>query len=144
MEFSTDSYIEIGKSHNICEDYAIHGTLFHESIGEKVPYIIVCDGCSNAKESDFGARILAHSCRQSIFESYYRGLMSNLGVEDLLENIKTLTLFNAMKAVNSFNLPFSICDATLLFAFVFREYVYVTAIGDGNIIIKRSLCHVGH
>ena len=24
---STDSYIEIGNSHNICEDYALHGNI---------------------------------------------------------------------------------------------------------------------
>lgn len=48
-----DWFFAIGKSHAICEDYAIDGD----------KCVIVSDGCSSSKHTDLGARLLAHSAR---------------------------------------------------------------------------------
>ena len=49
-----DSAFQIGKTHDICEDFALTGT--KNSI---VPYTIVSDGCSSSPLTDVGSRILS-------------------------------------------------------------------------------------
>jgi len=50
---NTDWFFTMGKAHSVCEDYAIDG--------EKA--VIISDGCSSAKHTDLGSRLLAHSAR---------------------------------------------------------------------------------
>ncbi len=56
----SDSFFEIGVTHEICEDYAVHGNGF----------AIVSDGCSNGTgpkiDSDWGSRILCKSAEQHL------------------------------------------------------------------------------
>lgn len=130
MKFNTDSYIEIGKSHNVCEDYALNGIIAKEN-----PYIIVSDGCSSSKETDFGSRILAHSCRLSLFEVYHHGMTDKLNPFELTEYIKARTIHHAMVCIDSFNLPYSVCDATLLYAFIYKGTMIINGYGDGNIVL---------
>lgn len=47
MNISTDSYFKIGKSHKICQDYALHNC----------KRACIADGCSSATFSDFGAKM---------------------------------------------------------------------------------------
>ena len=142
MEFTTDSYIEMGHSHNICEDYVLDGV-----INGEMPYIIVCDGCSSSKMTDFGARILAHACKTALHErqrninelitmlkdtdSYDLGLL-------LRTEIYLRTKHIAMATLENFGLPYSICDATLLYAFIYDGKLYMNAYGDGNLIINSK------
>lgn len=141
MKFTTDSYIEIGSTHNICEDYSLNGI-----INGEMPYIIVCDGCSSSKMTDFGARILAHACKMAIHERYgnIKELLQILNhdkddIGNLLRTeiyLKTINV--ARTAAANFCLPYTACDATLLYAFIYDKKLYVTAYGDGNIIINRK------
>lgn len=141
MKFTTDSYIEIGSAHNICEDYSLNGI-----INGEMPYIIVCDGCSSSKMTDFGARILAHACKTALYERYgsIKELLQILNhdkddIGNLLRTeiyLKTINV--ARTAVANFGLPYTVCDATLLYAFIYDKKLYVTAYGDGNIIINRK------
>ena len=48
-----DSYFTIGSSHKICQDYARH-----EMFGD-AEVIVVSDGCSTAKDTDIGARLIS-------------------------------------------------------------------------------------
>ena len=50
----TDTFIEIGSQHKVCEDYII----------AKDNYIILADGCSRSENSDMGARILCYMAQQ--------------------------------------------------------------------------------
>lgn len=56
----TDSYFQQGTTHDICEDYALHGS----------NYVVLSDGCSNgggpSLESDWGSRLLAKAGEQYI------------------------------------------------------------------------------
>lgn len=137
MKFTTDSYIEIGSAHNICEDYSLNGV-----INEEVPYIIVCDGCSSSKSTDFGARILAHACKMALRE-YNKVLLESLNKENvdigrwLRSEIYLRTKQISMTTLANFGLPYTVCDATLLYAFIYDKKLYVTAYGDGNIIITN-------
>lgn len=57
----SDSFFCQGTSHNICEDYAV----------AKDNYGIVCDGCSSANDTDFGARILSKISQKYIAEENF-------------------------------------------------------------------------
>jgi hypothetical protein len=130
--FNTDSYIEIGNSHNVCEDHALNGTI-HD-----IPFIVISDGCSSSKETDFGSRILTHSFVKSIsgLELFKNSPFLKEDNKILLEFIKNSVLSNIRTVCNLFNLPYDICDATLLFAFVLDDRLYWGLRGDGNIFIK--------
>jgi len=141
MKFTTDSYIEIGNSHNICEDYALNGNL-----AEGVPFIIVADGCSSSKMTDFGSRILAHSCHRALHKAYHGGIMGELQEtedndgyttdEKLREHIMNEVIYTSMDTLDRFSLPYDVGDATLMYAYVFNNKVYVHGYGDGNLIMK--------
>jgi len=141
MEFTTDSYIEMGHSHNICEDYALNGV-----INGEMPYIIVCDGCSSSKMTDFGARIMAHACKTALHERYRTidsliKLIGNIDEEleiHLRNEIYLRTKHIAMSTLENFGLPYNVCDATLLYAFIYKGMIYLNVYGDGNIIINRK------
>jgi hypothetical protein len=133
MKFTTDSYLEIGTSHNICEDYVYHGI-----IDNKIPYIIVCDGCSSSPGADFGARIMAHSCRVALGEVYVNGGMEILDDVRLRASIEKKITYNVSGSLKLFNLTSKVCDATLLYAFILDEQLFYTVIGDGNVIIRRT------
>ena len=54
-----DTFLTIGKSHKVCEDYILSGT-------DPMPYIIISDGCSSSKGTDMGARLLCFLAQQYI------------------------------------------------------------------------------
>ncbi len=58
---SSDSFFTIGKSHDICEDYACNGVF-----NDEIAYVIVCDGCSSSTHTDFGSRILSKSIEKNL------------------------------------------------------------------------------
>ena len=58
-----DCYFAIGKTHTVCEDYAISGTL-ERGDQDNRPFLTmaaVSDGCSSSKNSDWGSRFLCQS-----------------------------------------------------------------------------------
>jgi hypothetical protein len=54
-----DTFLKIGKTHKICEDYILSGT-------KPFPYIIISDGCSSSEGTDMGARLLCFLAQQYI------------------------------------------------------------------------------
>jgi hypothetical protein len=50
---NTDWFFKIGKTHNICEDYAYADT--------RTAIAVVSDGCSGSPDTDFGSRLLVRS-----------------------------------------------------------------------------------
>ena len=56
---NADSCFHIGKTHKVCEDYALH---CNEPVKMGLgPFAILCDGCSSSPDTDFGARLLARA-----------------------------------------------------------------------------------
>jgi len=54
--YESDAFFARGKTHMVCEDFAVAG---RAECGAS--FAIVSDGCSSSKDTDTGARILAHS-----------------------------------------------------------------------------------
>ena len=57
---NSDSYFEIGNTHQICQDYALSGNY------KDMYYSVVSDGCSSAEHSEIGAQILCHVARYNL------------------------------------------------------------------------------
>jgi len=54
MSWNADAFFSIGKTHMICEDYALGGTSRNG-----LRYAIVSDGCSSSPQTDIGSRLLS-------------------------------------------------------------------------------------
>jgi hypothetical protein len=65
----TDSYFEIGNTHEVCQDYALSGKL-----NDNLYYAIITDGCSQSHkecgEVDLGARVVAYAARDALFQYF--------------------------------------------------------------------------
>ena len=119
MKSSTDSFLHIGKSHNICEDYIIHGP----------NYVILSDGCSSSKNTDIGARILTLLARKYI----------NTAIEynfDIIWSVFGSHVINGAKSIIChLGIPSECLDATLIVLVQHQGKIRVFMYGDGNIIV---------
>lgn len=131
---NTDIFIEKGKSHRMCQDYAICGM-------DPFPYMIVSDGCSASKDSDVGARILTIAAKNFLtnpkdyFVSYFNTQTSSgLYPGYMYDKIGLCIINNAFSIANLMNLNKLCLDATLILSFVIDNVIYTYVYGDGNII----------
>lgn len=108
---NSDCAFRIGRSHSVCQDYAVAGN------GER-PYVIVADGCSSSPDTDIGARLLARIAARS-----YRAGAPELNLERVVRRSGKLAV----------DLGLNPCclDATLLTATVRGDQWHVLAAGDG-------------
>lgn len=126
--FVVDSFLKIGGSHKICEDYVLTGSV------KDVLYMIVADGCSSSDNTEMGARILAHLAKSYIIDSYMHGRVSFLKVNAMSYHI----IYNAQLIAKQFKLSSSCLDSTLIVG-IFdkrRDLLYVYMYGDGVIMLE--------
>jgi len=127
IPYSLDYFIKTGKRHtnNICEDYIICEK-------KPTPHIILADGCSTSKNTDTGARIIAHVAKKCIndFQEYIEN--GEVGYELLGKMIIT----KAKKITQELgcSLDPSCLNATLSIAVLLNNEVRVYVYGDGLII----------
>lgn len=118
-----DSFLRIGDSHKVCEDYVVQGT-------KPNPFLIVSDGCSSSNNTEMGARILCHLAKQYI---KYRG-------DDLYNldynKMGNWVIHNAELTARQLGLKISCLDATLIVSYELDGVVYVYMYGDGVIVTK--------
>ena len=109
-----DWFFSIGKAHTICEDYAINGD----------NNVIVSDGCSSAKHTDLGARLIAHSARILLNDDLQYNELGNAVIN------QALNLLNVLK------MGCGCLYATLLIARILPSgEINVKMYGDGVIVV---------
>lgn len=115
----TDSHFWIGNDHKVCQDYSLAGEF------EGKPYAIISDGCSDVKDSDFGARILARAAADSLpwFDTQDYGKIT---IELAQQHQRTLWLDS------------DVLFATLAVASVIDNRVVTKVYGDGYIAFKTE------
>ena len=118
---TTDTFIEIGSQHKICEDYIISGD----------NYIILSDGCSRSENSDMGARILCYMAQQ-----YMKHHQMYPTRPDFQEKLGSWIIHNAEVTARHLGLKTSCLDATLMIAYVIDDYIRIHMFGDGYVILK--------
>jgi len=142
-----DHHYEIGTSHPACEDYALSGTR------DGLTWAIVSDGCSSSKNTDVGARILAHAAQKTLIglsrkmtdEKFMKVSFCSVFYELLQHRIQSTRV--------SLGLDWDSLDATLLLAYaraplgILAQPLWgAMAIGDGHIVVSHgdgSKTHVG-
>lgn len=105
-----------GRSHHICEDYMLYGT-------EPFPYIIISDGCSSSKNTDVGARILAHTTRRNIKTAF----------DYSYKEFGMLVAALSKASIQSLGLSTTAMDATLIMVAYINGMYNVRLYGDGSI-----------
>ncbi len=126
-----DSAFQIGKTHDICEDYALVSN--DES---PLPFAIVSDGCSSSKQTDTGARILTFSAIEQIGQLHQES-------QTIYSFNQEICISKARDIAKSLNISNSSLDATLLIATVREGSVDVRMSGDGYAAIglkDGSIC----
>lgn len=118
-----DSFLEIGSSHKVCEDYIIHGN-------EPFPYIILSDGCSSSDNTEMGARILCHLAKQ------YLSYKKNQLLPFNSDNMGSWIIHNAELVARQLGLKLPALDATLIVAYYNQdsECIHTHFFGDGSLI----------
>jgi hypothetical protein len=109
---NSDCAFWIGKTHPICQDYALAGT------GQGMAYAIVCDGCSSSLHTDIGARLLAKTTE---------GLLQN---DDAQEAVT-----RAACCAELLGLPLMCLDATLLTVWASEDTFTARCYGDGVVAL---------
>jgi hypothetical protein len=132
----SDSYFEIGSTHQVCQDYAI------SYADDDIAYAILSDGCTSSPNTDIGARILSIVAKDAINYLYQREKFNNEFNEKLFLNkfvitLKELIIKKCLEVKGSLNLNINSFDATLLIAIAFKKYSpLIFGWGDGNFIVK--------
>jgi hypothetical protein len=121
-----DTFLKIGDSHRVCEDYIVSGQ-------NPVPYIILSDGCSSSNNTEMGARILCHLAKQYL---KYRG--DNLYDLDY-NKMGSWIIHNAELTARQLGLKISCLDATLIVSFELDGVITVFMYGDGVVVAKNGL-----
>jgi len=107
-----DSAFTIGKTHRVCEDFAIHNDRM----------AVLSDGCSSAHHTDIGSRILCSSAMK------YNGT----------SDIKNIIHHSNMIA-NNLGYPQDILSATLIsIERILKDSVKIDIFGDGVVVFVDS------
>lgn len=121
---NADAHFVIGKTHKVCEDYAIAGEF------EGQAFAIVSDGCSSSPDTDFGSRLMARAA----VEDFSRW-------KDVLELPASLNpercLWQADTWRKALGLNPYCLDATLLMAFQAEREIRVFVTGDGVVAARK-------
>lgn len=130
----TDSYYLIGKSHRVCEDYALHVSM------DDFSYVIVCDGCSSSTHTDVGARLLAHIASNALQFLYKRNKFNDsvFQKEQFPKVFSELVIAKCNEIYRSMSLPLGAFDTTLIVGItVGQTFTAVFWSGDGNVYLKH-------
>jgi len=115
---SADSYFAIGSTHQVCQDHAI-------ADGD---FVVLSDGCSGAKDSDWGARFLTKSAYNIL------KLTKPEYIPKFIDNV----VQGAKSYVDKLELhPDCLC-ATLLGAYVNKGIINAFIVGDGYIVARSK------
>jgi len=132
---NADAYFEIGASHTVCEDYALAGTV------DDLSYAIVSDGCSSSKDTDLGARLLAHIAKDVLLYLKQRKVLYNGAfIHGQFVNLfEELVIKKAQEVRTALQLKVDVFDATLLVAASIGPYQRIAYVrGDGYVIAKKK------
>ena len=119
-----DSFLEIGSQHKVCEDFIISGI-------NPCPYVILSDGCSGSKNSNYGAMILVQMARR-----YLVGIRNPRFGDIDYDDMGNWIIMCSRPIAALMGLNNSCLDATLIVSYLWNGNVHVYVYGDVCIITK--------
>jgi len=124
MDLTIDHFATVGLNHHICQDYSMACS------ENNLKRIILCDGCSSSRDTDYGARIWARAANNYLFYRIEPRLedLDSSKIPDIVEETKGCV----ESVINILGLPKDeAADSTLLFAFQLGDIVKAFIFGDG-------------
>lgn len=118
-----DTFYTIGATHQVCQDFALT---------DGNTYVIVSDGCSSAKDSDWGSRLLAKAMEES-FRMKASLNLPNMPSTLILNSIDLAASFASLLKLNRECLA-----ATLIAAYKTEDGIHAFISGDGSIVAKSG------
>lgn len=131
---NADSAFIIGKSHAVCQDYAVAGSL-RGADGDEMSYGIVSDGCSSSPDTDIGARLLTKAAERLIRDC---GDADDLTREQFFEQAAQAALEHARLA----GIEPAAVDATLVAICAQNGRLVAACYGDGAIALKSRAGYI--
>ena len=135
---SIDHYLEIGSTHDDCQDFTVSGM-----INQNLAFAILSDGCSAShdlcREVDFGARIICYAAKKQLMEQFKNvsaltGPFTDADVHGYLTKASGV----AEEQRKFFGLHPNSIDATLLIMVSDGNRHNVIMYGDGAIIYRQG------
>ena len=123
---NTDTFLQIGSTHPMCEDYVLTGENF----------AIISDGCSGSKNTDVGARILCYSAASIIKQAH--SIIETFSLPQLRNYLSLNILHRALVSCFSIGIDAQCLDATLIIAIKLKDIVATLMYGDGYVIGLRN------
>lgn len=128
-----DSHYIIGGSHDYCQDYAWSGFIGNT----RIPFAIVSDGCSGAKDSDFGARLLVNMVKGFVISKGFE--LSSMSEEVLYSKMTEYLGINIKYAMGIIGIHNEVFCATIRAIWVMDNKLYEFSWGDGVTIFDESV-----
>lgn len=116
---SADAFFSIGSTHQVCQDHAI----------AENDFVVLSDGCSSAKNSDWGARFLTQAAAT---------ILKQTKPDDLGTFTKNV-LLAAHSYANKLEIHEDCLAATFLCAYVKEKVIKAFIVGDGYIIARNKI-----
>lgn len=132
--FESDAAFVIGKTHKVCQDYAI--VAGRDSAPRSV---WLSDGCSSSPNTDVGARLITHGVQQRL--TTFRPAVDAENSATSQKEFETLIrkcLRSATRTGKSLGVPPDFLDATLLGLVSEQDSVYAVLYGDGAAVFGRD------
>jgi hypothetical protein len=129
---NSNSYFEIGNSHQICQDYALSGNF------KEMHYGIVSDGCSTAEYSEIGSQILCHVAQYHV-QLYYNLFLKDCDLKTIGALLANSIFRRADELRKLYPIAKSSLQATLLIAVAIGQKVWTFCWGDGYIIYNSKV-----
>jgi len=126
---NTDSFLQIGSSHSVCEDYILTGD-------SKLKYVILADGCSSSPKTEMGARILCYLARQYLKYYRFNDSSSDFGLN--YDTMGSWIIHNAEMIARQLGLSKTSLDSTLMISFLDPHdpsTVNIFIYGDGFVVL---------
>lgn len=115
-----DTFRKTAQSKSVCEDFILKGE----------DYIILSDGCSSSKNTDFGSRILVHLAEKFLKQA------AHVDDIEMYHNIGNKVIIAANMITTLFKDDYDWLNATLTVMFHRHGLVHIYMYGDGFIILK--------
>lgn len=134
-----DCYFARGKTHLVCQDYALAMKVPVPGASEpvpEVPFVVLSDGCSSSPHTDLGARLL---CLNALRFLEY-GWTGEWEQEEVIDRTMWASVVNAVPVHRVKGPPLdspSCLDATLLMAAPHEYSIRVVVAGDGVVCARR-------
>jgi hypothetical protein len=126
INVNIDTFLKIGNTHKICEDYIISGV-------DPIPHIILADGCSSSKNTEMGARLLCYLARQFLTLKDIKNSTH--------DQIGSWIINNAEMTARQLGLNASALDSTLIISYYDKDLdaIITHFYGDGFLITIDKL-----